>query len=336
MSLVRSLLRLRKRNRKLPPIRDRIHFEPLEPRILLSSDLTYAAAAGTAVDLTLRLNDATQELQLIDNANQSTLKSQALTDTSAVEITGSDLDDKFKIELDFDAFGDSFLLNFDGGSGNDKLTGPDSDNTWEITGSDAGTLNDHLIFADIENLVGGSRNNNFLFEDGASISGTIDGAVGGINTIDYSACTMDVNVDLSEGTATGTGGIANIRNVIGGSGNDSLIGDDFDNELTGGAGLNILAGGSGNDLYMIQGNWQENTIVEKEDEGRDTLDFSDVTNDLNITIDPDANIAIADGSGHSLVPLDIAIPGESEGSLNFGSNWRASTNIGGSPGQDDI
>lgn len=44
---------------------------------------------------------------------------------------------------------------------------------------------------------------------------------------------------------------------------------------------------------------------------------------------------LADGAGHSLVPLDTALPGEPAGSLNDGHNWRASTQIGGSPGRDD-
>jgi len=43
----------------------------------------------------------------------------------------------------------------------------------------------------------------------------------------------------------------------------------------------------------------------------------------------------ADGEGNSLVPLATAILDEPDGSLNDGGNWRASTNIGGSPGQDD-
>lgn len=43
----------------------------------------------------------------------------------------------------------------------------------------------------------------------------------------------------------------------------------------------------------------------------------------------------ADGAGHSLVPLTSAILDEPDGSLNDGGNWRASTHIGGSPGQDD-
>ena len=43
----------------------------------------------------------------------------------------------------------------------------------------------------------------------------------------------------------------------------------------------------------------------------------------------------AAGGRHSLVPLISALPGEPEGSLNYGGNWRASTYIGGSPGTDD-
>ncbi len=43
----------------------------------------------------------------------------------------------------------------------------------------------------------------------------------------------------------------------------------------------------------------------------------------------------ADGAGHSLVPLDSAVADEPYGSLKYGGNWRASTYIGGSPGQDN-
>jgi len=42
-----------------------------------------------------------------------------------------------------------------------------------------------------------------------------------------------------------------------------------------------------------------------------------------------------DGGGHSLVPLASALLTESQGSLNYPGNWRASTYIGGSPGKDD-
>ncbi len=43
----------------------------------------------------------------------------------------------------------------------------------------------------------------------------------------------------------------------------------------------------------------------------------------------------ADGMGHSLVPVDSAIPGQPFGSLNYAGNWRQSTYLNGSPGADD-
>lgn len=43
----------------------------------------------------------------------------------------------------------------------------------------------------------------------------------------------------------------------------------------------------------------------------------------------------ADGAGYSLVPLDSAVLGEPQGTLNYPGNWRASTYPEGSPGSDD-
>jgi hypothetical protein len=43
----------------------------------------------------------------------------------------------------------------------------------------------------------------------------------------------------------------------------------------------------------------------------------------------------ADGAGHSLVPLDSAIPPEPEGTLKYGGNWRMSTYMHGSPGAEN-
>jgi len=45
--------------------------------------------------------------------------------------------------------------------------------------------------------------------------------------------------------------------------------------------------------------------------------------------------ALADGHGYSLVPLISVMAEQSDGSLSNAANWRASTNIGGSPGTDD-
>lgn len=41
----------------------------------------------------------------------------------------------------------------------------------------------------------------------------------------------------------------------------------------------------------------------------------------------------ADGAGHSLVPLERAMDTQESGSLDYGGNWRASSYLGGSPGE---
>jgi len=43
----------------------------------------------------------------------------------------------------------------------------------------------------------------------------------------------------------------------------------------------------------------------------------------------------ADGGGHSLIPLALAIEEQPDGILDYGGNWRASTYIGGSPGAEE-
>ncbi len=43
----------------------------------------------------------------------------------------------------------------------------------------------------------------------------------------------------------------------------------------------------------------------------------------------------AAGAGHSLVPLATALAGQSSGSLDYGGNWRASSDRGGSPGREE-
>jgi hypothetical protein len=96
-------------------------------------------------------------------------------------------------------------------------------------------------------LVGGAGGDTFHFADGASISGNI---VGGAGTLDYSAYTTSVVVDLQTGLATAVGGsVSGIINVIGGSG----IGLSGVYNLLIGNGGNVLTGGSGRRNILVAG-----------------------------------------------------------------------------------
>jgi filamentous hemagglutinin family protein len=80
-------------------------------------------------------------------------------------------------------------VNIAGGS---TLIGSNQNTTWNITDANQGNLNNlfpnTLTFSNIENISGGSGNDTFVFSNGATISGIINGR-GGTNTLDYSAFT---------------------------------------------------------------------------------------------------------------------------------------------------
>jgi outer membrane protein OmpA-like peptidoglycan-associated protein/Ca2+-binding RTX toxin-like protein len=356
MGFARSFRRqMKRRKESAAKKRRKVVLEPLEPRILLSSEtLSFSAAAGAALDLTLKLDDPTQELQLIDNASQSVVHRQAFANTGAVVITGGDRADNFTVDFNtpfsvangilftdafdgdnddlrvagksnvwhlvdgkrgnvdnagfLDFFGienltggaevDTFVIEaggsvdgvIDGGQGADSLEGADTDNTWEITALDAGALNDQ-VFESIENMIGGEDQDTFVLAEGAGIAGLIDGG-NGSNTLDYSAYTSDVIVNLSDDTATGTNEISNIQNLAGGAGNDTLVGPDTDatwniEGLNAGhvagidfSGFENLSGGAGEDTFIF-GDGSGITGVIDGGGGLNTLDYSDYTSDVN-------------------------------------------------------
>ena len=117
----------------------------------------------------------------------------------------------------------------DGGAGMDTIVGANLTNAWTINGTAAagtGTLNG-MGFKGIENLTGGLLDDNFTFGDGKAIKGMINGN-DGTDTLDYSANTTAVKVNLALGTATNTGGIASIDSAKGGRGGGTLTGWNID------------------------------------------------------------------------------------------------------------
>ncbi|MDB5486996.1 MAG: zinc-dependent metalloprotease [Reyranella sp.] len=145
-----------------------------------------------------------------------------------------------------------------------------------------------LVFTDaldsIENAIGGSNNDTLIGDGGGNYldggaganalyglggddlfaGGTATGGVNqlwggdGTNTVDYSALTSAVSVDLGAGSGSVLRGTVfvltdqmdSIQNAVGGHGNDTLIGNDGANRLDGGAGLNALYGQGGDDVLV--------------------------------------------------------------------------------------
>lgn len=147
-------------------------------------------------------------------------------------------------------------LIIDAGDGDDEVIGGDGDDLIRGGKGDdvliGGKGDDVLDGGDGNDLLIGGEGDDFLFGrdgDDTLIGGEgndlLDGGEGN-DTADYSDDSEGVTVDLGTGRATGIGigrdTLVSIENVIGGSGDDVLIGNDA---------ANILFGGAGNDRIVI-------------------------------------------------------------------------------------
>jgi len=131
----------------------------------------------------------------------------------------------------------------------------------------AGAGNDQLIGDNLNNLLAGGAGNDTI--DGGAGNDTIDGGIGfdslnggsGVDTVDYrfyngrlvaNLVTGVVSLLSIPGLSIQTDSLTNIENLVGGAGNDQLIGDNLNNLLDGGAGIDWLDGGNGDDIYIVE------------------------------------------------------------------------------------
>jgi autotransporter-associated beta strand protein len=159
----------------------------------------------------------------------------------------------------------------------DTLIGQDgTTNTWALNGINAGTV-DGVTFTGFANLTGGSGADVFQFAAATKVTGVVNGA-GGSNTLDYTAYTSNVMVNLgsattglnnSSATAVDGGaanGIANIGTVIVGAGNNYLTAVGVSTNVTftvNGNGNNILVGGSGSNTLTVLGSGNNVIIADQ-------------------------------------------------------------------------
>lgn len=209
-------------------------------------------------------------------------------------ISGGDGDDRlFGEQGDDIVFGDAGEDYLSGGEGNDLLSGGQGNDLVEgDTGDDeiiGGSGNDELLGGQGNDVIDGGTGNDVVHGgggedtilDGAgedtvhagagndrvvaaldSDNDTYDGGEG-CDTLDYTATTEGVAVDLASASAAGleigSDTVTAFETVLGGSGSDSLtgsaaaetfVGNEGDDEIAGGGGNDELYGGGGNDeLY---------------------------------------------------------------------------------------
>ena len=180
----------------------------------------------------------------------------------------------------------------DTGGGFENLTGSAGSDTLFMIGSGTHRIDggdgDDTVFGESgqDILSGGAGDDTLLGEDGDDRLSGGDGS----DTLDYSGWTTSVTVNLSvpyavdtEGTATGTTGVSNIRHVIGGQEADQITGNLQANWLRGGPGDDTLHGLSGDDT--LEGGL-----------GEDVLDGgygSDTTTRVLLIVDPKTSQLLA-------------------------------------------
>ena len=175
------------------------------------------------------------------------------------------------------------MENFTAGSGNDSILGNGNANV--IIGGAGNDTIDGGTGADY--LYGGDGNDVFIY-DAADI--TVAGQAG-TDTWDASAQTANLTINLTP--------YATMENFVGGSGNDSILGNGNANVLTGGAGNDTLAGGAGSDTYSFSKDGGSDVVVSDAGNSADTVSITDaVKSALNFALNGnDLVITVTGGSG---------------------------------------
>jgi Ca2+-binding RTX toxin-like protein len=243
-----------------------------------------------------------------------------------------------------------------------------------------GYVGQDLAFSDIENIFGGGQRDWFDVRQTFRLTGAIGGGdhAAVSDTLDMRDRTTSVSVNLTELTASFAGGIdvapdisptgrgsgklrprdeeggdlgATIENLLGGSGNDTLIGDidvnwiagyAGDDTLNGKAGVDSVDGGAGSDILEVAGTEALNDVsVGGVGESLDPLDVDRMVNvgSVSVTLtafntgptDFSNSIDEYDGNGAGLVLVS------SGGMLHLGSTMLTDTpTVAGGAGNDSL
>ncbi|MFN9285993.1 MAG: M10 family metallopeptidase C-terminal domain-containing protein, partial [Planctomyces sp.] len=195
-----------------------------------------------------------------------------------------------------------------GGYGSDELIGGAGNDT--LVGSYG---NDILVGGQGDDLCYGMiGDDTYIFHPAVSPEADIifEPADGGIETLNFTSCILPVTLRLNTSFVQQAdlfrtlqlNSPSRFENAVGGSGNDHLTGNTLANSLTGGPGADMLEGGPGNDrlnggsgsdelrgdsgddLYVFSSavTAEADFLVEQANSGIDTLDFSGLSQDVEL------------------------------------------------------
>jgi Ca2+-binding RTX toxin-like protein len=202
----------------------------------------------------------------------------------------------------------SITLDGLGGSDSLRINTTSGNDVFIVSGVTLKANNFTLTPSSIESrlLAGGAGNDAYRFDADTGLGNySLDESGGGVDTLDFAATTtIALNINLSTSTLQ-TVHAANLgldlkssttfENVIGGAGNDTIVGNNVANTITAGNGNDRITGGGANDtmsgglgndtfLFATATSAESDTITELADQGTDTLDFSALTTSVTFSL----------------------------------------------------
>ncbi|MHB8056610.1 MAG: filamentous hemagglutinin N-terminal domain-containing protein [Desulfuromonadaceae bacterium] len=254
------------------------------------STFSGSITGGGGID-TLAATNGTNSWQ-VTGPNIGTLNGTTIF-SGITNLAGGSGSDTFRLGADVPAFSGSIT----GGSGIDTLAATNGPNVWQVTGANAGTLNNTTLFSGITNLTGGADSDTLTGRNTANdwrITGQAAATVDGMNATGIDALVGGSGADsftLNTGITTFNGPIS------GGGGTDTLAATNGPNfwQVTGAnagtlngtttfAGITNLTGGSDADSFMLgTGITSFNGLIAGGGGTADTLTMADGSNSWKLS-----------------------------------------------------
>ena len=159
-------------------------------------------ASTDSVSLSLTANHT--RLQVLNNGSAVAGSPFAISSFSSVDVIGGTGSFSLAVDTGLASPSDPIKggIQFTGGSAGNTLDAPNQANHWSVAGTDMGTLDTAVKFAQVQNLTGSDGGDTFTFGAQGSVQGVIRGGLGG-TTLDGGSGTLNVtNNVLTTGNLT--------------------------------------------------------------------------------------------------------------------------------------
>jgi len=198
-------------------------------------------------------------------------------------------------------------INATGGGGTDTLTGQSAGASWTVTGASSGSVGGALTFSSIENLAGGTGDDDFIVNGGSIAS--INGGAGTNSLTGNNGANSWTISGASQGSATNVTSFTNIADLIGGTSSDDFtINGGSINSINGGTGTNSLTGNNGANTWSISGASQGSVTG--------VTSFSNIASIIGGTSSDDFTV-----SGGSITSIDGGAGTDSLTANNGANSW---------------